>query len=195
MLIHMILVFTSRFVLNLIKFNTNLAFNTEISFTWTWKMWANPKASGRGKPRNCHKYWFPDKIKESFLLLFAIRAEWRKFWKISKFVEIFWSRSLWKIDFFHNFVLHISGISASSEIICIPLDDNPVCYNSFPDFGGVPAFLLLPTLCASASIVQIYRNMENYWKGIALFSIIYKYCIIHIRLAQNLFILCFKNFH
>ena len=108
----------SRGGYNQIQYESRIQ-HTKISSTWTWKMWANPKASGRGKPRNCHKYWFPDKIKESFLLLFAIRAEWRKFWKISKFVEIFWSRSLSKIDFFHNFVLHISGISASSPKVYV----------------------------------------------------------------------------
>ena len=34
--------------------------------------------------------------------------------KIQENFEIFWSKSQWKIDFFHNFLLHIYWISASS---------------------------------------------------------------------------------
>ena len=42
--------------------------------------------------------------------------------KIQEKFEIFWSKSLWKIDFFHNFLLHIYWISASSPKVYTPLE-------------------------------------------------------------------------
>ena len=42
--------------------------------------------------------------------------------KIQENFEIFWSKSLWKIGFFHNFLLHIYWISASSPKVYTPLE-------------------------------------------------------------------------
>ena len=42
--------------------------------------------------------------------------------KIQEKFEIFWSKSLWKIDFIHNFLLNIYWISASAPKVYTPLE-------------------------------------------------------------------------
>ena len=58
--------------------------------------------------------------------------------------EIFWSKYLWKIEFFHNVLLNISWSSASSDSI-YSWKITPDFFNNFPISGGVPV-LHLPTL-------------------------------------------------
>ena len=65
--------------------------------------------------------------------------------------ELFWSKSLWKFDFFHNFLLNISWISGSAQKVYRPLEDNTRFLQPIFRFlgGDVPAFPPPPdaTLC------------------------------------------------
>ena len=74
-----------------------------------------------------------------------VRAKCCAFWpKNEENFEIFWSKSLWKIDFFSHFLLNISWISGTSPKVYVYLwNITPDFYNNFSDFGAnVPAFRL-----------------------------------------------------
>ena len=71
----------------------------------------------------------------------------RKFWKFSRKIWDFLSKSLWQIDFFHNFLLNISWISAFT--LNEPLEDNTRFLQQVFRFRGGGRFwrsFILPTL-------------------------------------------------
>ena len=71
----------------------------------------------------------------------AVGPKMKKVLKNFQIFEIFWSKSLWKIEFFHRFLLTISWSSASSPKVSIYLwKITQDFYNNFSDFLGGGTF-------------------------------------------------------
>ena len=99
--------------------------------------------------------------------------------------EIFY-KNLWKIDFFHNFLLHISWSSASSLKVYIPLEDNTRFLQQFFRFRG-GAFLRspVPTLLFISGIHYFSATGSLFY----LLGGIKQHCIIYL-ITLALFFYC-----
>ena len=114
--------------------------------------------------------------------------------------EIFWSKSLWKIDFFSHFLLNISLISDSSPKY-IPLEDNTRFLQQFFRFraGGERSkcsyILATPMVFvnqASTSRLHFFRakssfpGFNNFSVTVYLWKLLIRDCSLDLEWASNI---------